>query len=592
MAGTTNMPDLRTRLTLDITDFTRGLVSARSQASLFGNEIQSVGGHFKTAGVAMATFATIALFTAGIVVTSFMAAIGVLMTLGAVSAMQAESVQIAWGQTGEHLRTGMLEASRAYIPVLERLASKTIQVFDSVMPALTAVFDRLAPLFEDLSVSFLGWFGDLINRLPSMVNNAIAFLFLIGPAWDQATDNMRAGWNEMYQAILSFGPALMTDGLPAFGAFVGAVLSLLAPIVEAASQFAGPFFAMLAMVVGAAQDTFGAILLGITPELISVANVMGTLGISIVQMFAGADEPMSDLLNHLVTFGEYASTIFDGMGPSVIGFLQAVANTGGELLPILAALAPFVIGLGPVMVALGNMVTAMARGFVLGIKPLLDAMSIDWSGDLVEGIVLLTPLMEQLAFFTGTFVTALVHGIGMLMDFITPLVAGLSGLTSMFGSAGEQAGTALVVGIIAGLGFMVSPLVGVMAGLVAAVAAFLPRSPAEVGPLSGDGSPDQRGFKLGSMFAEGLAASTDLVRAAAGGLVGSINLPDNPNAIGSSTMAMPNLQNGGGEVTNVTVNVAGNVQTEKDLIAAIKESMLVREARNAGSIFATSLRGS
>src|SRR5690606_38801521 len=207
-----NMPDLRTRLTLDTSDFTTGLVHARGEARLFGREISGVANHFTTAAVAMATFATVSLFTAGIIATAFMASIGVLMTLGVVSAFQAESVQAAWGRTGEHLRKGMLEAARAYIPVLERLATKTIQWFDDVQPSITRVFDILAPYFEDLVDSFMGWFGDFIKRMPSMVQNAIEFLIEIGPAWDQMTDDMRVGWDIFYQSVVEFGPRILKEG--------------------------------------------------------------------------------------------------------------------------------------------------------------------------------------------------------------------------------------------------------------------------------------------------------------------------------------------------------------------------------------------
>lgn len=593
MAGATNMPDLRTRLTLDISDFTRGLVSARSQASLFGNEIQSVTSHFKTAGVAMATFATVSLFTAGIVATSFLGAIGVLMTLGAVSAFQAQSVQDAWAKTGERIRKGMLEAARSYVPVLERLAARTITVFDSVQPALTAVFDRLAPLFEDLSVSFLDWFAGLINRLPQMVNNAISFLFSIGPAWDQATDNMRAGMHEVYQAVIDFGPALLQNGLPAFGAFVGGVISLLAPIIEASSQFAGPFFSMLAVLAEAGQRVLGDVLGQITPELINVADAMAGMGLGLEALLSGVGAPLSDLLHDLALVGDIAARAFASLGANqtLAGLLQAAADTGTELLPVLDAFATFLVGLGPVAVALAQMVTAMTRGFVAGIRPLLDALGVDWSGDLVQGIQLITPAMERLAFVTGQFVTFLVNGLGMIVNLLAPVASAIGSITGLFQDTGFNAGKALVVGIIAGLGFMVSPLVGVVSGLVAAVAAFLPRSPAEVGPLSGDGAPDQRGFRLGAMFADGIAASTSLVRTAAGQLVNSV-LPGLPTSIGAPGVAPAPLVAAGsdGLVQNIVVNVAGSVITEKELEGMIQKAALQRESRNAGSVFATSVR--
>lgn len=593
MPGPTNMPDLRTRLTLDISDFTRGLVSARSEASLFGREIEHIGGHFKAAGVAMATFATVSLFTAGIVVTAFMGAIGVLMTLGVVSAFQAESVRTAWSKTGEHLRKGMLEAARSYVPVLERLATATITTFDQIQPALTQVFDRLAPLFEDLSVSFLGWFADLVQRMPDMVNNAIAFLFEIGPAWDLATDNMRAGWDRVYQAVLTFGPDLMKNALPPFGAFVGALLSLLEPIIQSASIFAGPFFDMLAVITSAGQVLLGDVLGRITPELVLITDTLEAMGLGLASMLSGVGDPIASLLLDLVDFGAIAASTFEGLGPTLTGLLQAVSNTGHELMPLFAGIGTFLVGLGPVAVALANMVTAIARGFVAGIQPLLDALGIDWSGDLVEGIELITPAMERLAFVTGQFVTFLVQGAGVIVNALGGVAATVGGLTEMFGDSGFNAGRALVVGIIAGLGFMISPLTGVMAGLVAAVAAFLPRSPAETGPLSGDGAPDQRGFKLGQMFADGIAASTELVKTAANELVGAIGLPTPATSIGAPGVgAMPVVMAGGGgaPVQNITVNVAGSVVTERELEDMIQKAALKRESRNAGSVFATSVR--
>lgn len=593
MAGVTNMPDLKTRLTLDISDFTRGLVSARSQASLFGREIDNVGSHFKTAGIAMATFATVSLFTAGIVATSFLASIGVLMTLGAVSAFQAQSVQDAWTKVGDVLTKGMADAARSYVPVLERLAQKTTDVFQAVQPALTQVFDRLAPLFEEISNSFLDWFGGLINRLPAMVNNAIAFLFTIGPAWDQATDNMRAGWESVMDAVLSFGPQLLTTGLPAFGSFVGGVLALLSPIIEAASQFAGPFFQMLTDVVTTGGTVISNLLSEVSGALTELNAGMTDLGQGILAMFMDVGLPFTDILHDLNSFGTLAGDTFAKLQPTFVGLMQSVANTAHEMLPVLSAISVFLIGLGPLAVAVADLVSSMLGGFIQGIQPLLDEMGVDWSGDLVEGIRLITPAMTDLARVTGEFVTFLVHGLAGIMDVITPIAGMLADMTGLFGTAGQAAGTALVVGLIAGIGFMISPLMGVVFGLVAAISSFLPRSPAEQGPLSGDGSPDQRGYKLGSMFADGITASTDLVRNAAANLAGSVTLPTNSTQIGSPTMQSSpwaQVATAGQQVSNWVFNIAGSVLSEKDLVDIVQTAALQKESRNGGSVIATSVR--
>src|SRR5690606_31090453 len=130
-------------------------------------------------------------------------------------------------------------------------------------------------------------------------------------------------------------------------------------------------------------------------------------------------------------------------------------------------------------------------------------------------------------------------------------------IVDRFGELGQNAGRALVVGIIAGLGFMVSPLVGVVSGLVAAVAAFLPNSPAKTGPLStAEGSPEDRGRTLGEMFADGIEASSGVVQAAAQSLAGSAVLPTLPTSPGATGAPMPVVSGGGGSVQNITVNVA------------------------------------
>lgn len=552
--GSTNMPDLRTRLTLDISDFTTGLVHARGEARLFSREIEGVGGHFRAAGVAMATFATVSVFTAGIIGTAFMGAIGVLMTLGVVSAFQAESVQVAWTQTGEHLRQGMLAAARSYVPVLERLAAKTRTMFDEVQPAITAVFDRLAPIFEDLSVSFMGWFSDLILEMPSMVNSAIAFLQEIGPAWDAMTDNMRVGWNEMYAAVLEFGPTILLEGLPPFGIFVGSILSMLGSVVESAASLSGPFFTALAEVGTAAKFAFADVLSQITPELALFGATLSDLGLGLVDLLSGAGPGLSALIAELRNLGPIVADVFRGLEPSLGHLLGVTADMGAALMPVAAAFGQFLVQLGPVLVAFGHLAVAMASGFVEGIQPLLEAMGYSgWSDAMVDGIEAITPGMRELSKLFGEFVTIVVFGGGAILNAFSMIVGGLASMAGIFGSLGENAGRALVVGIIAGIGFMFSPLIGVVAGLIAAVSMFRGSSapaPSPPPPM----------------------------------------LPPMPAAPGTPGSPAPMPTSGAASVTNVNVNVEGSVLSERELQTVVQDAALQQESRNAGSTFATSVR--
>jgi hypothetical protein len=590
--SSTNMPDLRTRLTLDTSDFTTGLVHARGEARLFGREIGGVASHFSTAAVAMATFATVSLFTAGIIATAFMASIGVLMTLGVVSAFQAESVQAAWAQTGEHLRRGMLEAARAYIPVLERLAEKTRTWFDSVQPSITAVFDRLAPLFEDLSEDFLDWFGGLINRMPSMVDNAISFLFEIGPAWDAFTDNLGAGWDVLYDKIIQFGPTILKEGLPPLGEFLGNLLEMLGTVIEAASELSGPFFTALAVVTDELKIAWRDVIQTITPELSRFGASLEHLGLGLVHLLDGIGPKLRDMIAELNHLAPFVGEMFAALGPTLEGLLGVVVQVNQALMPLWEALATFIPQLGLVLVAFGRVFAAFIEGFIVGIEPLIGVLGdVTWSEALIAGLEAIIGPARVVGEVFGQITVFVMTAIGAVLNAVSAIVAGVTGLTDSLGSLGQNAGRALVVGIIAGIGFMFSPLVGIVSGLVAAVAMFLPRSPAETGPLSGDGSPDQRGKKLGEMFAEGIASSTGLVQGAAQKLAESVGMPLMPTAPGASGTPTPAVVSGGGPVQNFYVTVQGSVVTERELQAVIQEAALKKESRNAGSTLATSVRG-
>lgn len=587
MAGTTNMPDLRTRLTLDIGDFTRGLVSARAQSSLFGGTIQDVGSEFKTAGIAMATFATISLFTAGIVVTAFLGAVGVLMTLGVVSAAQAQGVQDAWANVGTHIRIGMQDAARAYIPVLERLAGKVTDVFDRIQPALTQVMDRLAPIFEDMTDTFLDWFGGLVTRLPNQVNEVLAFLAEIGSGWDGMTAGMAQGWDQVVSAFSTDGVQFLNESLPGFGAFVGNILALLAPLIASATDFGGEFFNSLAMVSGAADQLLNTVLPKLGSGFAQVASVLGSIGVGIASALMGVGDPLAHILGDLYTFGQTVAAAFAGLGPTIQGLLESAASAGESLLPVLAAIGRFIVQSGPALVALSQLLASMLGGFIQGLAPLLGDLGPDWAQNFASGIHAITPALTQLATLAGQFVTFLVQGAGLIINALSAVANTVGFLSSIFHDAGVNAGQMLVIGIIAGLGFMISPLTGVMAGLVATVAAYLPRSPAEVGPLSGDGSPDQRGMKLGQMFADGIASSASAVSDAASQLVSGVGLPT-PEG-GGTNIGIP-IMAGGGGATNIYVTVQGSVITDRDLQDSLQKAFLQANQRNAGSTIATSVR--
>jgi hypothetical protein len=366
---------------------------------------------------------------------------------------------------------------------------------------------------------------------------------------------------------------------------------MLGSIVEAAEQLSGPFFTALAVVSDELKLRFHDLIMEITPELALFGGTLENLGLGLVALLDGIGPQLSGMIAELNHLGPFVQDMFTGLGPVLEGMLGVVVETNQALMPLWESLSVFIPAFGTVLVAFGRVFASFVGGFIVGLEPLIGVLGdVTWAEVLVMGLEALIGPARMVGQVFGEITVFVLTAVGAVLNAVSAITGAITGLTDSFGDAGFNAGRALVVGIIAGLGFMVSPLVGVVAGIVAAVAMFLPRSPAETGPLSGDGSPDKRGMKLGEMFADGIAASSGLVTAAAQKLASSVAMPILPASPGTGTPA-PVMVGGGGSVTNYHVTVQGSVITERELQAIIQEAALKKEGRNAGSTLATSVRG-
>uniref|UniRef100_UPI003F499DD7 hypothetical protein n=1 Tax=Pseudonocardia sp. CA-138482 TaxID=3240023 RepID=UPI003F499DD7 len=602
MAGSTNMPDLRTRLTLDTSQFTAGLVEARSQAAMFGSAVGAVGGQFLTAATAMATFAMVGTLVAGVFATAFTAVVGSIMLVGVAAAAQSEQVKSAWVLTLNYIKRGMLAAAQAYIPILTQLAQNVQTAFTQVQPALMEVFERLAPVFGTLANQFLNKFVSIVDSLPNMVNRALAILQSVGPSWDLFLAEVGDGWDRLKETFFQFGAAILQGALPGIGQFFGAILGGIATVVQATASLAGPVFGALGAVATALGAAFAGVVQAILPELAQFGNTLGQLGLGLVHMLSGIGPPLAAIIADLNQLGPIVAAAAVALEPTIAGLLMDAAQMGQALMPLFAALGQFLPQLGPVLVALGQMLVQMAGGFIQGIAPLLAALgNASWSQGMVQGIQAITPVLVHLATVFGEFVTFVVQGFGWIINALATLFAAFSSVVPGLNSIGLAGGKALMVGLIAGIAFLVNPLLGVVVGVIGAIAAFLPHSPADTGPLSGDGSPNARGQALAKDFAAGIAANTGLVKTAAANLASAATAGVNPASTsplsststgtgGLLTSWLTNLgltSNNGG---NVTVNVAGSVLSQQELMATIQTASLRKQNRNAGSTMTTAVR--
>lgn len=91
----------------------------------------------------------------------------------------------------------------------------------------------------------------------------------------------------------------------------------------------------------------------------------------------------------------------------------------------------------------------------------------------------------------------------------------ISSLTHDFGSLLLSAGKNLVMGLVHGIEAVAMAPVHAVESIVGDVRNLLPFSPAKKGPLSGSGSPDLAGRKIGLMLAGGIRGTSPVVAAAA-----------------------------------------------------------------------------
>jgi TP901 family phage tail tape measure protein len=164
------------------------------------------------------------------------------------------------------------------------------------------------------------------------------------------------------------------------------------------------------------------------------------------------------------------------------------------------------------------------------------------------------------------------QGLGDVVTIIKNVVSG-------FGTLLYDAGANLIGGLISGIESAVGNLSSTASSIASTIRSYFPFSPAKRGPLSGSGSPQLAGAKIGNMVAEGLQSSTGAVGAAAkaaaqmaakslssggftigaSGQIGVSGLSFTPGAVGLSG-------GGGASQVNITLDMRGSqVMSDRDM---------------------------
>jgi TP901 family phage tail tape measure protein len=209
-----------------------------------------------------------------------------------------------------------------------------------------------------------------------------------------------------------------------------------------------------------------------------------------------------------------------------------------------------------------------------------DTIKIAW--DLISGIVTtaihytlntITLVLDILTFKWGRVWGDLGRLVGQALN---DVISTIGRVASGFGDLLWDAGANIIRGLINGIKSMGSGVGRAMGDIASTIRGYLPFSPAKVGPLSGSGSPDLAGAKIGSMVADGLHASVGTVSAATGRLAGAAALTAGGMAVGG--VAQFGLAPAAGAMSAqptyvINVTVQGSVHSERDLRDVIERQM-------------------
>jgi TP901 family phage tail tape measure protein len=108
----------------------------------------------------------------------------------------------------------------------------------------------------------------------------------------------------------------------------------------------------------------------------------------------------------------------------------------------------------------------------------------------------------------------------LVSDAFTDVLHFIGDAVSGFGTLLYDAGANLIKGLINGIGSMIGGITSTISGIAKTVRDYWPFSPAKTGPLSGSGSMDIAGAKIGGMLASGMHSSAGVVTQAAARLAG------------------------------------------------------------------------
>ncbi|WP_344014143.1 phage tail tape measure protein, partial [Nocardiopsis exhalans] len=340
--------------------------------------------------------------------------------------------------------------------------------------------------------------------------------------------------------VAAIGPLLIFVGMmiTAVGQ-IGAVLKLLVPIFKAAALAKMLFSAAL----WASPITW--IVLGII-ALIAIIVLLIVYWDEVAAACAAAWEWIKDACAAAWDWiKSTAASIWDGIKAFFADTWDSIKST---VVSVWDAIAGFFSGIW-------NSITSTVTGAVNGVR---DFISNGFNTARNLAIAAFTAMRDR--------VRSTIQG---LLGFVRGIPGNIRSALGNLGSLLTGAGRNVIQGLINGIKSMIGSVGSTMSNVASTIRSYLPFSPAEVGPMSGNGAPEVSGARIAETLGEGILSELAAIDRAADALMAPLDA--RVSGMRDMTRHIPSnvntaVRHSGGRSDTITLDVTGADGEFKKLI--------------------------
>lgn len=537
---------------------------------------------------------------------------------------------IEWGQTTDSLAKSMEQHGLVYtLNKLHGLFVKNGVTATTQGAVITDMFGKKAG--AGLAV-LMGQLDRVNSKVPDIAKGAGGF----ASAWQTTSHTVGQEWKDLKAGLESLAVKLGTALMPALSKVLGLIREGVSWITQhkiameaLASLLAGVLVAALWGVAAALTAIeVNPVVLGITllgaavfyawthfkAFRTAVMDIASVIKIVLVDAFHLAQTAIKDLISWFNGHGSQFSNAWN----AVVKAVQVVVKWFDDnvIKWVQARVADLVAWwdshsqeLAQVWHDIWALISANVRlAWQTWIHPLLILLQSVWTAVWKSCWDIIKLVWSAVSGIVTTAMHLILNIIGIVLDLITghwgkawqdvkklvsqglhDVISTIGNIASGFGTLLYDAGANIIKGLINGITSMISGIGSTISNVASTIRSYLPFSPAKRGPLSGSGSPDIAGAKIGDMLATGITGSVRKVTGAAHGLAGAAAL-----AIGDGSDLGSLSINGGALSINGAAGTSGSqpiiVQIDRKTLFTIMQTEVLRYGRrnpSTGVVYTT-----